>query len=196
MTEKELILRARQGDEEALEQLIRKCTPILRKVVAPYNIAGADRDDLLQEATLALIKAVNNYDETKGQVFSTFVYGVARQRIIDTLRASMAKHHSPLNGAMSMEELQQDATGKKQLELAEPKENVLDDYIKEEEKQNIRKTIEGLLTERELQVLYEYLDGKSYMEIADALHISSKTVDNTLTRIKKKIRAKKELFDI
>ncbi len=196
MTDFELVQLSRQGDDGALTELIVKYTPLLRKVVAPFNIAGADRDDLLQEATLALIKAVKNYDDTKGQAFSTFLYAVARQRIIDTLRAAHAQSQQPLNGAMYMEDLQQDASSKKQLELVEPKENVLEVYIQKEESKNIRKIIEEFLTAREVQVLYEYLDGKSYFEIAEKLAISSKTVDNTLTRIKKKIRAHKELFDI
>ncbi len=196
MTDKELILLARQGNEDALTDLIVKYTPLLRRVVAPFNIAGADRDDLLQEATLALIKAVKNYDDTKGQAFSTFLYGVARQRIIDTLRAAHAQSQLPLNGSVYIETLMQNPEGQKQLHLIEPKSNLLDVYIQEEEESSIRRAIEGCLTDRELQVLKEYLDGKSYIEIATTLKISSKTVDNTLARIKKKIRANKELFDV
>ncbi len=195
MTDKELIVLAKQGDEDALTELIIRYTPLLKRVIAPYKIVGTDRDDLLQEATIALIKAVKHYNEEKGQSFSTFLYGVAKQRLIDLLRSSKTYAQMALNGAISFETLnEQEGATKKFADPVDEDGDALFSSIQREEESSLAQLVADCLTARERQVAFEYMDGKSYQEIAKGLNISVKTVDNTLTKVRKKIREKKELF--
>ncbi len=196
MTDKDLIVLAKNGDEEALTQLIVNYTPLLKKVIAPYKIVGADRDDLLQEATIALIKAVKHFSPDKGQTFSTFLYGVARQRIIDLLRSSKAQSQMALNRAVSFETLGEKDGTQNKVDPIDEDGDALDISIEKEEKDDLTQLIAGFLTARERQVAFEYMDGKSYQEIADTLNISIKTVDNTLAKVRKKMREKRELFGL
>ena len=60
-------------------------------------------------------------------------------------------------------------------------------YISREDLSNIHKQIDELLSPFEQQVLDSFLDGKSYVEIAEKLNRHVKSVDNALQRVKKKL---------
>ena len=195
--EKKLIAAAAKGDADALTALIVRYTPMLRSLVAPFYIAGADRDDLLQEAILAFIKAVNRYDETKGAAFSSFAFAVAKKRILDVVKLSKGKKYSPLNDAAPITSEYRDGEGDGEYtDDAADEKTPIDSYIEEEREIGLSEALRSVLGERERQVLELYLAGSSYNEIGEKLNVSPKTVDNTLTRIKKKLRDKKEIFDL
>lgn len=198
MTDEERkIAAAAKGDADALTELIIRYTPMLRSLVAPFYIAGADRDDLLQEATLAFIKAVNRYDPRKGAAFSSFSYAVSKKRVLDVVKLSKGKKYSPLNDAapITADYRGEDGNGDCSDDAAELK-TPIDFYIEEERELGLSEALKSVLSDREREVLDLYLAGSSYGEIGAKLGISPKTVDNTLTRIKKKLRDKKEIFDL
>ena len=60
-------------------------------------------------------------------------------------------------------------------------------YIKQELHESLMQTVEKSLTEYERAVLDGFLDGRSYSEIAAELGHSTKSVDNALQRIRKKL---------
>lgn len=195
--ERKLLAAAAKGDADALTALIVRYTPMLRSLVAPFYIAGADRDDLLQEATLAFIKAVNRYDGTKGAAFSSFAYAVAKKRILDVVKLSKGKKYSPLNQAAPITHEYRDGEGEGDYsDDAAELRNPIDSYIEEENEVRLSEALRSVLGEREREVLELYLAGSTYNEIGEKLGISPKTVDNTLTRIKKKLRDKKEIFNL
>lgn len=195
--ERKMLAAAAKGDADALTDLIVRYTPMLRRLVAPFYIAGADRDDLLQEAILAFIKAVNRYEEGKGAAFSSFAYAVAKKRILDVVKLSKGKKYSPLNDAASITSEYRDGEGDGGYpDDAADERTPIDLYIEEEREIGLSEALRSVLGEREREVLELYLAGNSYNEIGGKLGISPKTVDNTLTRIKKKLRDKKEIFDL
>lgn len=195
--ERKMLAAAANGDADALTALIVRYTPMLRSLVAPFYIAGADRDDLLQEAILAFIKAVNRYDESKGAAFSSFAYAVAKKRILDVVKLSKGKKHSPLNDASSITSEYRGGEGDGDYsDGAADERTPIDLYIEEEREIGLSEALRSVLGDREREVLELYLAGNSYNEIGGKLGISPKTVDNTLTRIKKKLRDRKEIFDL
>ena len=52
---------------------------------------------------------------------------------------------------------------------------------------NIEHEISKILSDLEMEVLMSYLDGKSYQEIACDLDRHSKSIDNALQRVKRKL---------
>lgn len=190
----ELIRSAKSGDKDALTRLIIDSTPLLKRVVAPFNIIGTDKEDLLQEATLALIKAVDKYDEHAGQSFSTFLYAVARQRIIDVLKHANNSKHALISQTVSIDS-PVDGDDDRRLDPEDDSKDIVESYIDRERDDLFHRVADEILTKREKQVLELYLIGKSYKEMATELSVSVKTIDNTLSNVKKKLREKKELFD-
>ena len=59
--------------------------------------------------------------------------------------------------------------------------------ISQEQKEFIEEEINKVLSDLEIQVLQSYLEGKSYQEIACDLDRHSKSIDNALQRVKKKL---------
>jgi RNA polymerase sigma-B factor len=67
-----LALRARRGDERAREALIAEHLPLAHALARRYRRGGEPLDDLVQVASLGLIKAVDRFDPDRGHSFSTF----------------------------------------------------------------------------------------------------------------------------
>ena len=65
-------------------------------------------------------------------------------------------------------------------------EDPLDTITKKEYFQNIENAIDKSLSDFEKQVLNKYMNGKSYVQIAEDLDTSVKSIDNAIQRIRKK----------
>lgn len=71
--ERRLFMRYhRDGDVEARDELIHRCLPLARRLASRYQRSSEPLDDLLQVASIGLIKAVDRFDPTRGVAFSSF----------------------------------------------------------------------------------------------------------------------------
>ena len=68
----QLVLRARNGDDRALDTLIRRYTGFVRLKASSYFIAGGEADDLIQEGLVGLYKAVRDFRVDKETSFRSF----------------------------------------------------------------------------------------------------------------------------
>ncbi len=186
--ETKLIQEAQSGNNDAaLEELIIKYRPLLKRAITNRKISGMDPEDLLQEATICFVKAIEKFDENGGQKFSTFVYNIVKQRIIDLIKKNSSQKSGSEITKISTEDT----------EVYDPSDiNVVDDYISREQVETLRKVIKDTLSDSEKSVLNLYLQEMSYSEIAESLGVSTKKVDHTLSQIKKKLREQKELKEL
>lgn len=67
-----LATRAQRGDRQAREALIGEHLPLARALARRYRRGTEPLDDLVQVASLGLIKAVDRFDPERGHSFSTF----------------------------------------------------------------------------------------------------------------------------
>ncbi len=67
-----LAVRARKGDTQAREALIAEHLPLARALARRYRRGAESLDDLIQVASVGLIKAVDRFDPDRGHSFSTF----------------------------------------------------------------------------------------------------------------------------
>ena len=70
----ELLHKAKDGDEEARQQLIEGNLRLVLSVIQRFDKRGESPDDLFQVGCIGLMKAISNFDPTKNVRFST--YGV------------------------------------------------------------------------------------------------------------------------
>ena len=171
---------------QAVEELVRRYQKLVRRCARPYFLAGAEFDDLLQEGMLGLLHAVSLYDAQRDASFKTFAAVCVRNRMISAVRAADSPKNRLLNDSIPLCTFSLDASTDEP--PATPAEKSPEELlIGREEFAEFRERLRGALSPLERRILESYLEGFSYREIAASLHRSTKTVDNAVQRIRKKI---------
>lgn len=188
-TDEELIIRARDGENEIMEYLMDKYKNLVRSKAATMFILGADKDDLIQEGMIGLFKAVRDYDSGRDASFYTFAELCISRQMYTALQASGRKKHSPLNTYVSIYQ-DGDEEGAGLIDALENKKerNPEEILIDQENVATIERIIENELSFFERQVLELSMTGMGYVEIAKLLGKDGKSTDNALCRVKTKIR--------
>ena len=150
-------------------------------------------EDLVQEGMIGLYKAIKGYSGHKETSFKTFAIICIKHQIQTAIKRANTNKNKPLSSAVSF----QSFTNGKSAESLDflPIELVFDStpaekVIDKENYEALKKSIKESLSPLEYQVLNLYLQGYSYKEISQNLNISSKSIDNGLTRIKTKLKEK------
>ena len=187
----QLVLKARNGDSSALDALIRRYTGFVRLKASSYFLAGGDGDDLIQEGLIGLYKAVRDFRADKETSFRSFAELCVTRQIITAIKTATRYKHSPLNTYVSFSHTpagQED--GDCTLGDALPGPAVDDPavcVISTEELQSLVFCLGTGLSQLESDALRLYLEGSSYEEMAQRLGCDTKTIDNALQRVKRKI---------
>ena len=186
-----LVLRARNGDSVAMDALLRRYTGFVRLKASSYFIAGGDSDDLIQEGLVGLYKAVRDFRTDKETSFRSFAELCITRQIITAIKTATRFKHAPLNTYVSFSHTpagQED--GDCTLGDALPGPGVDDPavcVISTEELQSLVFCLGTGLSPLESDALRLYLEGNSYEEMAEGLGCDTKTIDNALQRVKRKI---------
>jgi len=192
LSDRELIKLARSGDEIAESALINKYQYLVHVKARSYYLAGADHEDTIQEGMIGLFKAIRDYDEEQLCSFRSFAILCITRQIITAVKSHARKKHNPLSSYQSIDSEVPDETILNSLSQQAPRreksEDPLELYIFGEELTNVIGILREKLSDLEWKVFIEYLDGKSYQEIAETIGVEVKVVDNALCRIKQKIR--------
>jgi RNA polymerase sporulation-specific sigma factor len=188
----QLVLKARNGSSAALDALIRRYTPFVRLKASAYFLVGGGNDDLIQEGLIGLYKAVRDFRPDKETSFRSFAELCVTRQIITAIKTATRFKHSPLNTYISFSHTPagQDPDGDCTLGDALPGSAVHDPaicVISTEELQSLVGCLGSTLSPLESDALRLYLDGCSYETMAEELGCDTKTIDNALQRVKRKI---------
>ena len=188
----QLVLKARNGDSVALESLIRRYTGFVRLKASSYFLAGGDSDDLVQEGLVGLYKAVRDFRTDKETSFRSFAELCVTRQIITAIKTATRFKHAPLNQYISFSHTPagQEGDGECTLGDALPGPGVHEPsvmVISTEELQSLVFCLGTGLSSLEADALRLYLEGSSYEEMAEQLECDTKTIDNALQRVKRKI---------
>lgn len=178
--DEELIELAKLGEDKYLEILLERYKPLILSLANRYFIRGQDRDDVIQEAMIALFKSIQAFDAEKQTSFAAFVKTTTQNHMIDSIRKSEAKNNRVLSDAVSIENMK----------FFIEDEQAEDFGIHEEELQDLlsNESFKANFSDLEWQVLNLRLFKLSYNDIAKELDVKEKVVDNALQRIKQKLK--------
>jgi len=179
-----LAKKAAEGDSDAEEVIVSEYAWLVRACARPYFLAGGDSEDLIQEGMFGLLSAVRTFDHIKGVKFSTYAECCIRRRIFSAIRSASGNKHTPLNSYISLESPQLDENNTQSARFLRDPEDFV---IARESAFEVEKLLYGALSRFESGVLALYLEGMSYKEMAVRLGKSSKSVDNAVQRIRKKL---------
>ena len=191
LTDEDLVALAKGGEDQAIEILLGRYRHYARAKARLYFLAGADREDVVQEGMIGLFKAVRDFDPNKNTAFRAFAEVCITRQIITAIKSATRQKHLPLNTYVSLSKPMLTESGEDHA-----LESTLDSHteadpadlvVSAEEIEAINTSVSEVLSELEGEVLHLYMDGKSYQEIADRLGRHVKSIDNALQRIKRKL---------
>lgn len=190
MPDEEIVALAQDGDGAALEHLLNKYKNFVRTKARSYFLIGADHEDIVQEGMIGLYKAIRDFKPEKLTSFRAFAELCVTRQIITAIKTATRQKHIPLNSYVSLNKPIYDEESDRTL-LDVISEEVPSDpeamLIDRENLSFIEGRIGEMLSDLEKQVLSLYMEGKSYVEISEAMGRHVKSVDNALQRIKRKL---------
>jgi len=192
MKDEEVVSRAKAGEPTAEEFLIGRYRSLVESKAKAYFLMGADREDVIQEGMIGLFKAIRDFRSDRLSKFRPFAELCVTRQIITAVKTATRQKHVPLNAYVS---LNRSITG-------EPTDGSLidlvpDQYVENPEAalmeqklpQNLHEVVKHVLSDLENHVLRCYMDGMSYREMSLELNCHTKSIDNALQRVKRKIGA-------
>lgn len=200
MSDEELLEAIKKDDTQALDFLICKYKDLVNSKVNKYFIIGAEKEDIIQEGLIGLYKAIKDYKPDKQNSFKSFANLCIERQLITAIKSSNRRKHMPLNSYLSLNMTayeNEDGNNETQvMDVLETNiiEDPLDTITKKEYMSNVENVIDNSLSDFEKKVLNRYIQGESYVKIAEKLDAPVKSVDNAIQRIRKKT-AKSLNFD-
>ena len=189
-SDEELIEHAHDGDDRAVETLLNRYRHYARAKARTYFLAGADREDIVQEGMIGLYKAIRDFQIEKNTAFRAFAELCMTRQIITAIKTATRQKHVPLNSYVSLNRPFSGEDDDRSLGDSLPDSPALDPaelVISAEEIASLKSSMGRVLSPLEIEVLQLYMDGKSYGEIGDVLGRHVKSIDNALQRIKRKL---------
>ncbi|MCR5149615.1 MAG: sigma-70 family RNA polymerase sigma factor [Clostridiales bacterium] len=175
-----LAVKAKSGDDVAMAALITAITPVAKVKADRFSdfskrISG---EDLFQEGMIGFIEAVRHFDPSRQTHFRSYLDICLENRMKKALMANSNSKNAVLTEAVSIEDGTVGLTGGS-VDVIADRENCA----------AIVQAVNSVFSKLEKDVFYLRIEGFSYSEIALKLSVSTKTVDNAVQRIRKKVRA-------
>ena len=192
MSDDELLELINKKDTDALDFLICKYKDLVNSKVNKYFIIGAEKEDIVQEGLIGLYKAIKDYKPDKQNSFKSFANLCIERQLITAIKSSNRQKHMPLNSYLSLNMTAfENEDGNNDTQIVDVLENTviedpLDTITKKEYFLSVENVINSSLSDFEKKVLNRYVQGESYVKIAERLDAPVKSVDNAIQRIRKK----------
>ena len=198
-SDEELVEQVHLGNTNALDYLITKYLLFVKVKARSYFLIGADKEDIIQEGMIGLYKAIRDFKGDKLASFRAFAELCITRQIITAIKTATRQKHIPLNSYVSLDKPIYDEDSERTLmdviksPLSDNPEHLM---INREEYSRLEGQMSEVLSELEQRVLVLYLEGRSYNEISSLLDRSTKSIDNALQRIKRKLERHLEFGEL
>lgn len=184
----DLLLRAKSGDLDAMDQFIAGFEVFVRRTVSSLYVPGMDREDVIQLGRIGLWQAIQGYDPSAGVTFVRFASICIRREVLQRVTQFSRKKWQfefsvrPLEDRAVEETTLWDVVADK---LAVDPARAYADRL---DYDDTLCALASSLTEFERDVLRHWLSGIPYTEVAERVGRHKKAVDNAVQRIKRKLR--------
>lgn len=178
-----LVSKVQDGDADAFLELTAWYLPLIRKKAAEFPTL--ELEDSCQEGLLGLFSAARSYSPENRAGFRTYAEVCIVNRLRSALRAQAAEKRIPPCDLVSLDDDQNHTAFDLALQDDSDPESLL---IARERFETVRNQIGQSLTKLERDVFFFYLNGYGYSEISEKLHLSGKSVDNAIQRVRQKMK--------
>ncbi len=185
LTDEQLVSLAKENDSVAMETVIERYKNTVKIMSRRYYLTGGDQDDLLQEGMLGVFHATMTYNGKS--TFKSFAYRCISSHLINVVRKFTTDKVKPLVNFVPLSGDGENDVDKTLLAVGidgDPETTLINEETESELKEIITKRLSSL----ENGILTLFLQGYSYLEIAEKYNKTEKSVDNAIQRIRKKLR--------
>jgi RNA polymerase sporulation-specific sigma factor len=180
MTDEELVSLFQSGDKAAGEQLLAKYKNAVLMSARRFFLSGGETEDLVQEGMCGLYSAMVTYDVNQNSTFATYAQSCIKNRILDAVKSNNNYKNYALNGCLPIIDIDE--------KLCDYGENPEDKLINNETEKEFLSVLRNNLSPFEYKVMTMYIDGNTMAEISLSLERSFKSIDNAITRARKKLQ--------
>lgn len=187
----ELLDRIRNGrDEAAREELVYKYLPMVKHIVQKKYSHRCEFDDLVQEGSISLLKAINDYNGEQYTIkFSTFAYICILRKIINIQKYFTTAKHYLVTNTISLYRSPGGEDSRYLLErIDDHSSDPLETVMEKLSTKHLNKVLKAYLSKVEYTVFFMYLHGLNCGEISEILQLEKKVVDNARTRARHKLQ--------
>lgn len=167
-------------EEQPFEVILEKHRKMIYSIInsLPQNFGEhvLHREDLFQEAAIALYNATKRYKKQENVKFSTYVYTAIKRTVIRVYNEDIKIYK---NEAFSIDDNLNFISADRVEDTA-----LLYHYEREREEELNRKL--SKLRKQDREILLLRINNYSYAEIAEKLNVNKKRIDNRITRLRKR----------
>ena len=197
----QLVLRARNGSQEALDGLMRRYAGFVRLKASSYFLAGGDSDDLVQEGMIGLYKAVRDFRPDKETSFRSFAELCVTRQIITAIKTATRFKHAPLNTYVSFSHTPAGRSPRATARSATPfrgRASTTRRSASSRPRSSRASSSASAPGSRRSsrRRCGSTSRGSSYEQMAEDLDCDTKTIDNALQRVKRKIIAHQKTREV
>ena len=174
-TDDELALLAKSS-RSAADALVLRFSRLIFIKAEIFSSNSSDCDDFRQEGLMGLLRAISSFNPEKAARFSTY----AEVCIVNRMRTYASMLKLKTGNVISIDELSDD--------MAYTEENPESICINKEFFSELWNVVNNQLSDLEFKVFERVIHGETYAEIAESLHISTRSVANAINRARSKIR--------
>lgn len=168
----DLIVACREHNDAAFGELVKRYTPMMRKVISGFSSPSLGADELFSEACIALHSAMLRYDlEQRSVTFGLFARICVHHRIVDLLRCETVR-----------------GAGASDVDGVADAESIERGLVERETFEHLMSSARSLLSDYEYRVLVLHIQGYKTSAIAKVLERTPKSVDNAKYRIFSRLR--------
>lgn len=184
----ELLEQAKVGDPEAVNEVFVQYRNFVFLKAKNYFLMGAEKEDLIQEGMIGLLKAIRGYDKNKLASFKTFASICIKRQLITAIKSANSQKNMALNSAVGITGENDDnrevmySRGLESYVSYSPEEL----FLTKEQLMGLKTYLEENLSTFETSVFNYMVMGLTYKDIAKKLDKKVKSVDNAIQRIKRK----------
>lgn len=179
MAEKELIARAKAGDQDAFGQLVLAHQNKVYTICVHMVTDREEAADLAQEAFLKAWRSLSTFQEESS--FATWMHRLTTNVCLDFLRKQIRRQN--ISTAVSLDD--EDSGWHEPADHSQDPQKHLE---REERKQALTRALGELPEHHRQMLLMREVAGMSYQEIADALNADLGTIKSRISRARERLR--------
>ncbi len=176
-----------EGNMDAFVELTARYMGLIRGKASAFRGVPIDAEDLYQEGLLGLLHAAHSYRSSGSASFKTYAGVCIYHQMVTACRSALSRKNLPLHNFVSFHDAEQNdcwTTSLMSDQIANPETLLID----RENLEGLRARINQSLSKMEQEVLFLYLNGCTYQEIAQKQAVTVKAVDNAIQRVRKKLK--------